>query len=141
MVDADAIPVGERFSDIAENQPELLAHHYTESGFHEQAVTYWQLAGEQAKQRSAHAESIAHLTKGLEGLQELPDTPERTSRDLTLHLALVEALQVLKGYGVPEVVQVYARVRALSRAMSPGFVPGAPIEISKSNVPPGVSKG
>ena len=35
-------------------------------------------------QRSAHLEAISHLTKGLELLKTLPDTPERTQQELAL---------------------------------------------------------
>jgi predicted ATPase len=37
-----------RFPETAETQPELLAHHYTEAGLTEQAIIYWQRAGQQA---------------------------------------------------------------------------------------------
>src|SRR5262245_34659228 len=38
----------ERFPEIKETQPELLAHHYTEAGLITQAIPYWQWAGERA---------------------------------------------------------------------------------------------
>src|SRR5262249_7063026 len=72
----------ERFPETKETQPELLAHHYTEAGFLAQAIAYWQRAGRRATQRSANAEAISHLTKGLELLKTLPDTPERTQQEL-----------------------------------------------------------
>src|SRR5256712_11349794 len=78
----------ERFPDTAETQPELLAHHYTEAGLTEQAIPYWQRAGQQASDRSAHLEAISHLTTGIELLKTLSDTPERTQHALTLHIAL-----------------------------------------------------
>ena len=49
----------ERFPDTKETQPELLAHHYTEAGLIEQAIPYWQQAGERAIQRSANVEAIS----------------------------------------------------------------------------------
>ena len=49
----------ERFPNIVETQPELLAHHYTEAGLNTQAVPYWQRAGQRASARSAHVEAIA----------------------------------------------------------------------------------
>ena len=102
-----------RFSDIKETQPELLAHHYTEAGLIEQAIPYWQQAGQRASQRSAHVEAISHLTKGLELLKTLPDTPERAQQELTLQIALGAPLQATKGFGAPEVERVYARAREL----------------------------
>jgi predicted ATPase len=103
----------ERFPEMAETQPELLAHHYTEAGLSAQAVPYWQRAGQRANQQSAHTEAVAHLTRGLELLHMLPDSPERLQYELALQLALGAALMVTKGYGAPEVERVYAQARQL----------------------------
>src|SRR5262249_17863589 len=50
------------FPETAETQPELLAHHCTEAGLTEQAVRYWQRAGEHARDRGAPLEAISHVT-------------------------------------------------------------------------------
>ena len=102
------------FPTVAEAEPELLAHHYTEAGLHAQAVQYWQRAGERAMQRSATVEAIAHLTKGLEVLTTLPDTPERTRQELSLRTALGPVLMVTRGVAAPEVEQVYLQIQALA---------------------------
>jgi len=114
-----------RFPAICETQPELLAHHSTEAGLHEQAIGYWQKAGQRAIERSANLEAIGHLTTGLEVLKTLPDTPERTQQELTLHTALGVPLRATKGLGAPEVGQVYARARALCQQVeeTPQLVP------------------
>jgi class 3 adenylate cyclase/predicted ATPase len=103
----------ERFPEICETQPELLAHHYTEAGVLAQAISYWQRAGQRAIERSAPLEAIAHLSKGLEVLGMLPDTPARTQQELGLQVALGLALMAAKGFGAPEVLQAYARAREL----------------------------
>src|SRR6266567_8406714 len=77
-----------RFPESCETQPELLAHHYTEAGLSAQAIPYWQRAGQRAIERSANLEALGHLTKGLEVLAILPDTPERTQQELDLQLTL-----------------------------------------------------
>ena len=102
-----------RFAETVETQPELLAHHYTEAGLIEQALPYWQRAGERAIQRSANAEAISHLTKGLELLETLPDTPERIQQELTLQIVLGASLMAIKGYAAQEVEKTYARAREL----------------------------
>ena len=73
-----------QFPETAEAQPEFLAHHCTEAGLIAQAVGYWQRAGQQASDRSAHLEAISHLTTGIALLQTLPETPEHTRQALTL---------------------------------------------------------
>jgi tetratricopeptide (TPR) repeat protein len=115
----------ERFPETVETQPELLAHHYTEAGLSEQALPYWQQAGQRASQRSAYVEAIAHLTKGLEVLKALPDTPERTQQELTLQLSLNDALVTIKGYTAPEVEKTILRARELCQQLgeTPQLVP------------------
>jgi class 3 adenylate cyclase/predicted ATPase len=103
----------QQFPDTATTQPELLAHHYTEAEQNEVALHYWIEAGQQAIERSADLEAIGHLTRGLEVLKRLPDTSERTQQELTLHTALGVSLRATKGFGAPEVQEVYARAREL----------------------------
>jgi predicted ATPase len=104
-----------QFSEIVETQPELVAHHYTEAGFMAQAIPYWQRAGQRAIERSAHLEAIAHLSKGLEVLRTLADTPRRARQELGLQIALGQAWMAAKGQGVPEVEGAYTRARELSQ--------------------------
>jgi predicted ATPase len=102
-----------RFPEVVETQPELVAQHYTAASCTEQAVRYWQRAGQQASDRSANLEAISHLTAGIELLKILPDTPARTQHAVTLHIALGAALQMAKGLGAPEVEHAYTQAYAL----------------------------
>jgi class 3 adenylate cyclase len=65
-----------QFPEMAATQPELVAHHYTKAGHHEQAVQYWLHAGRRALARSANAEAVAHLTEGLALCQRRAEAPE-----------------------------------------------------------------
>ena len=56
-----------------------------------------------------------HLTKGLELLQTLPDTLDRTQQELSLQIALCIPLLVTKGFAASEVGKVYARAQELCR--------------------------
>src|SRR5262249_1111654 len=76
-----------QFPATVDQQPELLAHHYTAAGLVEKAVPYWDHAGQSAIQRSAHVEAIAHLRQGLEMLQTLPETPQRLQREVNVDIA------------------------------------------------------
>jgi len=58
-----------RFPETSETQPELLAHHYTEAGLREQALPYWQQAGQRALQRSANLEAVSPRGQGPGGAQ------------------------------------------------------------------------
>jgi class 3 adenylate cyclase/predicted ATPase len=102
-----------QFPETVTTQPERVAQHYTEAGCIEQAISYWQRAGQQALQRSANPEAVRHLTKGLELLTMLPESPARAQQELDLRIALGPALVATQGMGAPEVEQTYARAQAL----------------------------
>src|SRR5439155_12432517 len=60
--------------EIAEQQPELLAHHLTEANLCDEAVSYWLRAGQRDVARSALQEAMVHLRRGLNVLDVLVDT-------------------------------------------------------------------
>ena len=114
-----------QFPASVETQPELVAQHYTAAGCAEQAVPYWQRAGQHASDRSANLEAISHFTTGIELLKTLPETPEHTQHALTFYIGLGAALQVTKGQAAPEVEHVYIQARALCQQVgeTPQLVP------------------
>jgi len=101
------------YRDELEEHYSDLAHHYSRSGTTQKAVEYLKLAGQQAVHRSANAEAISHLTKGLELLRDLPDTPDRTQQELDMQTTLGLTLMATKGYAAPEVEKAYTRAREL----------------------------
>jgi len=111
----------ERFPEVAAAEPELLAQHCTEAGLAEQAVDYRQRAGQQALARSAMAEAVAQLTRGLAILEGLPGGRERERRELGLQLALGQASIAAKGFAAAETGRAYARACELCRRL--GDVP------------------
>jgi predicted ATPase len=102
-----------------------LAHHYTRSGNSEKAVEYLGRAGQQAVQRSAHAEAVGHLTTALDLLKTWPETPNRFRQELSLQVALGASLQLTKGYAAPEVEATFSRARELCQQVgeSPQLLP------------------
>ncbi|MDZ7267288.1 MAG: AAA family ATPase [candidate division KSB1 bacterium] len=108
----------EKFYDTACEQPELLAHHYTEAGLYDTAIAYWQWAGEKAIQRSAHPEAISHLSKGLELLQHLPENAQHDQLEVELLTYLGVAMTASQGYTSPEVDKIYSRARTLCERLN-----------------------
>jgi predicted ATPase/DNA-binding winged helix-turn-helix (wHTH) protein len=90
-----------------------LAVHFERGRDFSRALHYLRQAGENATRRSAHGEAVSLFTKGLELLQMLPQTPERTQQEIRLHLALAAPLITLKGYASPEVEYSYTQARKL----------------------------
>jgi tetratricopeptide (TPR) repeat protein len=105
----------ERLSPAQTRQePELLAHHYTEAGLVPEALKYWGIAALRAIQRSANLEAIAHTEKALGLLTALPDTRERRVHELGLRFLSGGALWAAKGFASPEVEQTFLRAQELA---------------------------
>ena len=78
----------EQFPETVETQPELVAHHYTEAGSSSRPFPTGSRQGRERSSARPMWKRSAHLTKGLELLKTLPDTPERAQQELTLQVAL-----------------------------------------------------
>jgi class 3 adenylate cyclase/predicted ATPase len=120
---AVARTLSDAFKDITEARPELLAYHLTQAGLPEKAIALWQRAGQQAVERSANMEAIAHFSDGLQQVQHLPEGVERDQLELDLRVALGVPLIASRGYAALEVERTYARARELSEKVggSPQF--------------------
>jgi predicted ATPase len=90
-----------------------LAVHFERGGDVQRAVQYWQQAGENAAQRNAYPAAIAALRTGLALLALLPESAERTQRELALQLILGELLMVARGMASHEAGEAYGRAHAL----------------------------
>src|SRR5262249_52538835 len=91
-----------QFAEVAENQPELLAHHCTQAGLIEKAATLWGKAGRRSLSRSALAEAAEQITRALAQIAVLPLTPALRSEQLRLQVALITPFMQLKGFAAPE---------------------------------------
>jgi predicted ATPase len=109
----------ERFADIVASQPEIAAHHFTEAGLVERAVDYWLKAGQHAARRSANAEALNHLARGLELLPNIADRNLRNKSELLLQTSLGHSLRATKGWSVESVKRAYTR--ALQLCKESGF--------------------
>ena len=99
--------------ELAQRQPELLAHHQTEAGLAAEALGQWEVAARLAASRSAHDEAIQHLQRALALLGSHPQEPERRSTELRLQLLLASRYIATEGYGAPPVERAYARAEQL----------------------------
>jgi class 3 adenylate cyclase/predicted ATPase len=109
--------VEQQFPETAETHPELIAHHYTEAGIAELAISYWRKAGERAVTRAANVEAISHLRRGLELLDVLPTRSSQVEEELRILIALGPALNTTMSATAPEIRNVYERAQQLARDM------------------------
>jgi class 3 adenylate cyclase/tetratricopeptide (TPR) repeat protein len=105
----------ERFADIVASQPEIVAHHFTEAGLVEPAVDYWLKAGQYAARRSANAEALNHLARGLELLPNIDDPMLRNKSELLFQTLLGHSLRATKGWSVDSVKRAYTRALQLCK--------------------------
>ena len=78
--------------DMAQTQPELVAHHFTAAGLADRAVPFWRQAGERAVARSANNEAVVHFEKAAELCGQLADPNDRDRILLATRISLGGAL-------------------------------------------------
>ena len=102
-----------RFAEIADSQPELVARHYTKADLIEKSARLWGKAGLRSQERSALVEAAAQLSQALAQIATLPSTPERRREQIILQVALLNTLMHVKGYSATETKVAVAQVKAL----------------------------
>jgi predicted ATPase len=116
------------FSEVAENQPELLARHYTDAELTEKAAWFWGKAGERSLAQSAVVESTEQLQRALDQIATLPQTSALRRQQLKLQIALANALMQIKGYAAPEPKAAFEQARLfMQRAEALGEAPEDPL--------------
>ena len=103
----------DRFPDIAENQPQLLARHCTEAGQIEKAAALWSKAGQRSLERSALIEAAEQIARALGQIAVLPSTPALRREEIKLQVALITPIMQVKGHAAPETKAAAERARLL----------------------------
>ena len=105
------------FSDTVTNEPELLAHHFTQAGLNKRAVQYWIVAGRRDLERVALTEAVNHLTAALTVNDRLPKSAERDKEELEIRLLLASAYFGSLGWVAIEVPQTLNPARDLVKRL------------------------
>src|SRR5262249_46813245 len=95
------------FAEILASPPENGGHHFPEAGLAAPAIDYWLKAGQQAARRSANAEALNHLARGLELLPNIDDPMLRNKSELLLQTSLGHSLRSIKGWSIDSVKHAY----------------------------------
>jgi tetratricopeptide (TPR) repeat protein len=106
--------INEKFPQIKEAHPEVLARHWTEAGEVESAIDEWSRAGKAAEARNAFIEAQESLQQALGLLNLLPESRERDARELALRQSLVHMLRLTRGWVAPETIEAAARIGPLA---------------------------
>jgi predicted ATPase/DNA-binding SARP family transcriptional activator len=117
-----------QFAEIAESQPELLAHHCSEAGLIGKAAALWGKAGLQSLTRSALMEAVAQLNRALSQIAALPGTAALRRQQIEFQVALANALMYTKGYASPDTKASFDQARSyIERAEAFGESPEDPL--------------
>ena len=106
----------QHFPELAANQPEVLAHHYTSAGLNSDAIPYWMSAATVAFRRSALAESAAHANQGLKIVLSMQESRERDVLESRFQTLLGNVYTQLLGLAAHETESAFARAAVLCRA-------------------------
>lgn len=104
------------FADRVANEPELLAHHYTNAGPEGAAAAahWWGEAGKLATHRVALREATTHFRQGLAIVETLQPSDERDQLELGIREPFNGALTALAGWASTEVGSNAAAILALT---------------------------
>lgn len=107
----------DRFADIVQTQPQLLAQHWANAAMPDRAVWYWTMAGQLALARSATTEAIAHFRAALADVAKLVENAERDRRELAIQRAMGSAMVAAHGFAAPETGHAYERALELTECI------------------------
>ena len=102
-----------RFAEVAEARPEVLARHCTEAGLIEKAAGLWGKAGLRSLERSALIEAAEQLRRAIDQIASLPPTPALRREQIKLQVALLNPLGHVKGWAALETKAAVERARLL----------------------------
>jgi predicted ATPase len=98
---------------LADRQPELVAHHYSQAGAHADAVHHWRDAGMRAMASAAFIEAASHFSRGVRDIEHLASSDERDRTLVELLTYLGACRQAGHGYASTGVDEIYARARSV----------------------------
>jgi class 3 adenylate cyclase/tetratricopeptide (TPR) repeat protein len=106
--------ISEKFAEVAEAQPEVIARHWTDAGDEEPALSAWTRAGVLSFGRRAFKEAEDAYRRALAILEAQPESPQRDQRELDLRGSLLQVIQFTKGWNDPESAATADKARVLA---------------------------
>ena len=101
------------FPERVAAEPEVIAQHAELARRTDEAIAFYQRAGEREKSRFAQEEAIHALRRALDLLATRPEDDARDAREVELQLALANSLAIARGLSHPETWTAYERARVL----------------------------
>jgi class 3 adenylate cyclase/tetratricopeptide (TPR) repeat protein len=115
-----------RFPEVAANEPELLAHHYTEANVVDRALAFWRQAADRAVARLAYVEALGHVDRAMKLIATLPEGAERDEWELCFLVIEGPSRMALDGWDSPAAERLYEEARTVAERL------GRPAEVFRS---------
>ena len=118
--------IATRFPDVAEREPELLAHHYSEANMTDRALEFWRRAANRAAAGLAYVEALGHVDRALKLISTLPAGAERDEWELAFRSIEGPSRMALDGWDSPSATRLYEAARVVAERL------GRPAELFRS---------
>ena len=109
--------LSEGFAQLAEGEPDVVAHHFAQAEDATRAALWFGRAGEQASARAALTEAEHLFLEALLWLERDEPSREGDESELRIRVTLGEAQVRLYGYGSNEIQRVFGRIHELCDAL------------------------
>jgi class 3 adenylate cyclase len=106
-----------RFPNLRRTEPEVLAHHYQQAQQFGESADCWITAGQNALDRLAWPEAIAHLQAGMSAIESLPSSRARDALELECRVKLSTAWEAHRGWASPQLTAVLTPALPLAREL------------------------
>jgi class 3 adenylate cyclase/predicted ATPase len=118
--------LAERFPDVVEREPELLAHHYSDAEVIDRALEYWRRAANRAASGLAYVEALGHVERATKLILTLPAGVERDEWELAFLSIEGTSRMALDGWDSPSASRIYGAAREVAERL------GRPQELFRS---------
>jgi class 3 adenylate cyclase len=115
-----------RFPDVVEREPELLAHHYTEAELIDRALEYWRRAATRAAASLAYLEALGHVDSAMKLIKAMPAGSERDEWELAFLSIEGPSRMAVDGWDSPSASRLYEAARRVAERL------GRPAELFRS---------
>jgi hypothetical protein len=107
-----------RYRDVAQRQPELIAHHLSEAGRLPEAIDPLLAAAQSSLDRGASTEAKHHLERARTGAAAILDESKRWERELQIEMMFAQAARAADGYASADVENAYSSALELSERLA-----------------------
>ena len=105
------------FSEVVDNEPELLAYHFAGAENAPRAAFYYERTGDRATARFAYAEAIQSFNSALTEVAHFPSGVENDRNELKLSLKLGTALSVMHGPHNADAGAAFSRAAEIAQSV------------------------